>query len=97
MPKAYGVALFQDPVLKSLMDVGKTPRKEHFKQFLSRHPVPDGFTWDFLQQKCKTKIKQKKKMEEKRRDKPKMTNNETPKTKKTKVKKSTEKPKKSKK
>ena len=79
MPKAYGAAMFKDKVLKSLIDVGKTPRKEHFKEFLSEHPVPEGFTWAFLQQKCKTKVKQKKKMEEKRREKSKMTQEETPK------------------
>ena len=79
LPKAYGEAMFKDKELKSLIDVGKTPRKENFKQFLSDHPIPEGFTWAFLQEKCKTKVKQKKKREEKRREKTKMAQKETPK------------------
>merc|ERR1712062_113467 len=58
---AYGKAMFNNDIIKSLVEAGITPKKEHFKPFMKDHPLPQGFTWQFLQQKCKTKVKQNKK------------------------------------
>lgn len=64
LPGLYGKAMFDDPIIKPLMEAGINPKTEHFLPFLEKNPLPEGFTLKFLVEKCKTKNKQEKKRQE---------------------------------